>query len=638
MKRLAGALLFSSLVLAGCKTDGFCLDCQQSSSQNTSDGSVGTDDGGGTNGTDGGDCIPVPESCNGKDDDCNGLVDDGPLTDTGGECGTDVGMCHKGTLGCVAGKVVCGGAIVPPQAEVCNGIDDDCNGLVDDGNPGGGVLCGNGAGACTQGMTACVNGAVACLGGTGPTVEICDGIDNNCDGHIDEGDPGGGADCGAGPGVCVLGKIHCTGGQLTCVGAGGPIAELCNGVDDNCNGQVDEGFNTATDINNCGMCNHVCSLPFATAKCAAGACQVQKCAPDHWDIDLDPSNGCEYACVLRGVELCNGLDDDCNGTPDDGLSAAPDICAKQGECAGTVASCDGVKGWVCHYGATVSTNALGQIVPESDCDNKDNDCNAKIDDLFPNRGKACAKGLGACTTHGTQVCNGTHDALVCNAATPPAGTAEVCNGIADDCDGVLDNGAPDDWVTITVGAGTKQIYRYEASRPDATDVKAGSLTHRSCSTATRLPWVNVTYPEAVAACAAAGARLCAENEWQAACETSAAPVCDWSFSPATGCTAYKPLVCNDGNYDTDLVLPGIQNGVLPTGSLNACYSDWGAAGQVFDLSGNVKEWAQARLAGINPLRGGAYNNPPGGTICDANFVVADDTFLFADVGFRCCKD
>jgi hypothetical protein len=276
----------------------------------------------------------------------------------------------------------------------------------------------------------------------------------------------------------------------------------------------------------------------------------------------------------------------------------------------------------------------GQIVPENDCDNKDNDCNAVVDDAFPTRLKPCSRGLGACTTTGIQVCAPTHDSLVCNAAVPPSGGAETCNGIDDDCDGVVDNGAPDVWTAITVAGMPKQIYRYEASHPDATAASSGALTHRSCSASGRQPWVNVTYPEAVAACTAAGARICTEEEWQTACR--ATTPCTWSF--ATSCTTYQSGVCNDGNLDHDLAVPNIQNAIAVTGSLASCYSDWGGGERVFDMSGNVSEWALARAAGVNPLRGGAFNTPQGGATCNASFPVADDTFSFGDVGFRCCKD
>jgi hypothetical protein len=57
----------------------------------------------------------------------------------------------------------------------------------------------------------------------------------------------------------------------------------------------------------------------------------------------------------------------------------------------------------------------------------------------------------------------------------------------------------------------------------------------------------------------------------------------------------------------------------------------------FDMTGNVKEWAAERAAGQNPLRGGASNNEVDGLTCGLNFTLADDSFFFPNVGFRCCR-
>ena len=55
------------------------------------------------------------------------------------------------------------------------------------------------------------------------------------------------------------------------------------------------------------------------------------------------------------------------------------------------------------------------------------------------------------------------------------------------------------------------------------------------------------------------------------------------------------------------------------------------------MSGNAKEWTNARSAGVNPLRGGSYDDTQIGISCQWNWVLADDTFRFQNVGFRCCR-
>jgi hypothetical protein len=110
-----------------------------------------------------------------------------------GPPGTEaLGSCHPGTQTCVDGTLGPCLNEVTPIAESCNGVDDDCNGQVDDGNPGGGAVCNTGfPGVCAPGTTACSGGALSCVANVlpGTLPEVCNGVDDNCDGTVDEGCP-----------------------------------------------------------------------------------------------------------------------------------------------------------------------------------------------------------------------------------------------------------------------------------------------------------------------------------------------------------------------------------------------------------------------------------------------------------------
>ena len=570
---------------------------------------------------------PAVETCNLQDDDCDGRVDEG---DPGGgaSCGSSVGACTPGVERCVSGALACVGG-VSPTTEVCNGADDDCDASTDEGNPEGGRYCGSGEGACEPGREQCRSGVLECVGAVGPSSESCNALDDDCDGSIDEGNPEGGASCGSDVGACSSGALSCVSGTIVCTGESGPTLESCNAVDDDCDGSTDEGFFLSSDPTNCGMCNRVCSYPNGTALCAGGSCALGPCAPGWVNTDNIASNGCEYRCDVSGSEVCNGRDDDCDTRIDEGLVAPSTFCNPNGVCAGTTARCGGAAGWVCDYPTTYQPT-------ETRCDGLDNDCNGRVDDPFPQVGTSCTNGeIGACRRAGAYVCTADGMGTRCDAPAGGGGSAELCNGVDDDCDGTLDEGASGQWVAITGGgvSGTRWIMSYEASRPDATPASAGAMTHRACSAAGRLPWTNVTHAQAQAACAAVGARLCTETEWRRGCETSSG--CTWSYG--SSCGSFSASRCNGNELDTSIGLPGDQDDVLATGSLPMCYASWGSA-RVYDMSGNVAEWTAARSPGVNPLRGGSSTSPQGGTTCQFDFVVAGDTYATPGVGFRCCRD
>ncbi|HTJ41669.1 MAG TPA: MopE-related protein [Kofleriaceae bacterium] len=530
MKRVLLLILLAAATQLSCSVNEYCVNCAKDDGGN-GDGNDHGDGGQISDGHNGGDaCVPDgTEICDGADNDCDGKTDEDttaePLPHVGEDCSSNVGECTAGKTMCVSGKLTCSGKTA--VAETCNDKDDNCDGMTDNGDPGGGAICGTDMGECISGVEHCVNGAVVCTGNIDGNPETCDGKDNDCDGMFDEDIPPLGS-CGpaqGNTGECKLGMLMCAGGGTTCVGAVYPTFELCDNLDQDCDGDPHNGYDLQNDARNCGTCGHVCAIPHGTAACTTGACAVGACDPGFFDVNKDPSDGCEYACDFNGPqESCNGLDDNCNGQIDENVTPPPGLCRTLGACAGSTATCNGVAGFSCNYGPNVSKDANGNIVPESTCDDIDNDCNGVKDDPFPTKGQTCHDAnKGICQGTGTNVCNGNKDGVTCMITMPgqPMQPAETCNGLDDDCDGVVDNGANggnlagQSWITLATG---HQIMQYEASRADAKVNDQGNLTITPCSKSGVEPWTDVTAPQAQAACAAiTGAHLCSEEEWQRAC-------------------------------------------------------------------------------------------------------------------------
>ncbi|AEI63997.1 regulator of chromosome condensation [Corallococcus macrosporus] len=336
----------------------------------------------------------------------------------------------------------------PGAPEMCNGMDENCDGTVDDGNPSGGDACSTGLlGVCATGTTACVEGAVACQQNQTASDELCDALDNDCDGEADEDNPEGLQECSTGQqGVCGEGVTYCTHGAVECVQKQGPAPEVCDGRDNDCNGELDEGVTLETwyrDADGDG---------FGDASQPAQGC-VQ---PSGYVTNASDCNDGNAAIRPGAAETCDGLDNDCNGSVDEGVQSTWYRDADGdgfGNGAQPAQACAQPEGHVANANDCDDASAGVRPGASEVCDDVDNNCNGAVDEGLTFQAwyrDADGDGYGA-PTQSTQACSQpggyVSNASDCNDASASIrpGASEVCDGTDNNCDGAVDEGVGSTW-------------------------------------------------------------------------------------------------------------------------------------------------------------------------------------------------
>ncbi len=480
------------------------------------------------------------ESCNERDDDCDGTIDEadssdariwyedadgdgwGVSSDTSiscepaagyaaydGDCDDGDARFHPGALeadcadpndyNCdgstgyadadADGWAACtecddGSAAVNPDAvEACNVIDDDCDGVVDETGALGELtwyadVDGDGYGDPSAPLLACestvpygyVSDATDCDDGRADVnpaaIELCNGVDDDCDGTVDEDSAADAAVWYADTDADTYGDASVT--TRACTQPAGHVAdatdcddaraltnpdatEYCNSHDDDCDGTTDEDSSVDAptwyadaDADAYGDVHH------STAACSQPSGYVAD------DTDCDDARALTNPAA---TEYCNGVDDDCDGTTDEAAAAdastwyADADADRYGDAGTSTRACAAPSGYVADARDCDDGRALSNPGATEYCNGYDDDCDGTTDeaaaaDAATWYADSDSDGFGdaasatvSCTSPAGHVADAT-DCDDARALTNPAAT-EYCNSDDDDCDGIVDDGPMD---------------------------------------------------------------------------------------------------------------------------------------------------------------------------------------------------
>ncbi|RDV36519.1 VCBS repeat-containing protein [Bradymonadaceae bacterium TMQ3] len=406
----------------------------------------------------------------------------------------DLSESCRGIQMCVEGEW----AACEAPDEICDGVDNDCDGEIDEDFAGLGEVCVSGEGQCeVSGEMICGDDgqSVTCSVEAGPGVEeVCDGVDNDCDGEVDNV-VGLGESCSVGTGQCAASGVQVCDVEartLVCDALSAePGEEVCDGVDNDCDGEVD---------NVVGL-GESCSV--GTGQCAASGTRV-------CDIDAG-ALVCNASAGGPQSETCNGLDDDCDGVVDNVPGLGESCSVGTGQCAAS-----GTRVCDVDAGALVCNAVEGSPSAEV-CDGRDNNCNGTVDDV-PGLGTSCSVGTGQCAASGTRICDIDAGALVCN-AVEGSPSAEVCDGRDNNCNGTVDD-VPGLGTSCSVGTGQCAASGTRVCNTNtgtlACSAVAGSPSAEVCDgrdnncngTVDDVPGLGTSCSVGTGQCAASGTRVC----------------------------------------------------------------------------------------------------------------------------------
>ena len=428
------------------------------------------------------------EVCDGADNDCDGETDESDALDPAtwyldgdgdgyGDADSTTEACDAPT-GYVADDTDCNdgdAAISPAAVEACDGIDNDCDGETDESDASDVIdwyldLDGDGYGDPSESVYRCempagyVGDSTDCDDSdamVSPSgVELCDGFDNDCDGSTDEDDaadvstwyadadgdgygiPGVSTDRCYAPTGYVSEPTDCNDADS----AISPLAtEVCDEIDNDCDGFTDEGVETTWYADSDGDGHGDLSS------------SIDACTPMiGYVMDATDCNDTDGTISPLATELCDGLDNDCDGSTDEDDAAdvstwyADEDGDGSGDAASWFESCEPPSGYIADDGDCNDSDAAIHPSAAEVCDEIDNDCDGDIDSDDSSISDAVAwyvdadgDGYGN-ADYAVETCERppgyTADSSDCDdgsAASHP-GAYEICDGMDNDCDGSSD--------------------------------------------------------------------------------------------------------------------------------------------------------------------------------------------------------